>query len=605
MPTKQHTATLLKRSVESSPFLPISTLVDLQNYVLSSTDAGKIDYLPSTAQFILESLSSCLRVESLSLLLYEGPSQSLPLFAMTGVGEVNLGQERQVPGKHLTGIAFQSNTTQWSNAVREEALADREQIVRWSGLLPSRNLRSVIFVPFKSALECCGVFRAFNKLDRNGSLDPVGFSEQEVEFIEDIARMAGHVLGTAWEKRAFSYLTREFYTIPTKEDVRDMCGAVAHAAATVANSAAAALYVIDLSEPEYLRLAGSWGFSRPYPNLARFPVQGSTAGRVAIDAKSEEIIDLTSAPMVANRDIAFSEKLSSCAAVPVKGTNVQGCLAVFTRDKRKFQKTTINVLESLGLYAGSLMQGRTAAIQAENLRQVLQLVGHSLRSPLAAINEVSDDLMYGLNSGKDLQHLRGLVQNIQDYKDLAARRFETLLYAKRNILDVMGIDRKPVEISQLIADCAHRHRRDAEARGIELRIKSSARKLPIARCDPEKIDLVLDNLLENAIKYSWKKEPVEITGWHSDKEVRISVTDRGLGISSKDYEKVFEAFGRSDVLDSTRYIKGTGLGLQLVKSIVEAHQGKVEVTSTPFLSDPQRLKRMEGFETVFTVTLPR
>jgi signal transduction histidine kinase len=584
----------------------MATILSLQECVVSSTDASKADYLPSIAQKILEPLSSCLRIESLSLLLYDGPTQSLSLFAMTGVGTINLGQEQHVSGKYLTGIAFQSNKTQCSNNLGEDPLADKEQVARWSKLLPSRKLANALFVPFRSALECCGVFRAFNKLDVDGSLDAEGFSTEEVAFVESIARMTGHVFGTAWEKRAFSYLTREFYTIPGKEDVRDMCGAVANAAAVVANSAASALYLVDAAEQDYLRLAGSWGFSRPFPSLSRFPIHGSIAGRVAREAQSVEILDLASTPGVANRDVALSENLSSCAAVPVRGTTVRGCLATFTRDRRTFQKTTINVLESLGLYAGSLLQASTAAIQAENLRQVLQLVGHSLRSPLAAINQVSDELLYELSSGvQEKKKMTQLVESIQGYKDLAVGRFETLLYAKRNILDVMGIERKPVDISKLLEECVKRHRLDASTRGINIVIKGSARKLPDVRCDLGKIDLVFDNLLENAIKYSWKNEAVEISGWYSEKEVRIAVADKGLGIPSKNYTKIFEAFGRSDILDATRYIKGTGLGLQLAKIIIEAHQGKIEVVSTPFLSDRRRLEMMDGFDTVFTVTIPR
>jgi two-component system phosphate regulon sensor histidine kinase PhoR len=289
----------------------------------------------------------------------------------------------------------------------------------------------------------------------------------------------------------------------------------------------------------------------------------------------------------------------------VQGTTVRGCLAVFARDRRNFQKTTVDVLESLGLYAGSLLQARTANIQTENLRNVLQLVGHSLRSPLAAINQAADDLLFEVNRGSHISTILTLIKKIQSYKDLAAHRAETLLFAKRNILDVMGVNRTSVDISKLLLDCVERHQFPASLRGINLTVKPSARKLPTIRCDQEKIDLVFDNLLENAIKYSWKNQTVEISGWYSDKEVRISVSDKGLGIPLRNHEAIFEAFGRSDVLDFTRYIKGTGLGLQLVKSVIDAHQGKAEVTSTPFLSDRHRLEKLDGFETVFNITLPR
>ncbi len=554
---------LLRETAASATMLPTLLIVKMKESVALS-DPGTENYLPSMAQVILEAAASYLRIESLSLLLYEGPSQSLSLFAMTGIGPINPGQERHPPGAHLTGAAFSSEQTVWSNNLPNEPLVDKKQIALWSNRLPSKSLLHGVFVRFTSALECCGVFRAFNKLNSEDFVDESGFSGSDIVFLEDIAKVIGYIIGSAWEKRAFHNLTHELYLIPNKEDVREMCGAVAKTAAVVANSAAAALYVMDTTDSAFLRLVGNWGFSRPYQALSRFSADTSTAGRVARTGKSECITDLSSAPGVANRDVAISEGFSSCAAVPIQGTTVRGCVVVFTRDKRNFQETTINLLKSLGLYAGSLLQARTANIQTENLKNVLQLVGHSLRSPLAAINQIADDLLFEINRGKDTGIMLALVEKLESYKELAANRTETLLFAKRNILDVMGVDRKLINLPQLLLGCAERYRSPASLRGVEVIIKGSARRLPHIHCDQAKIDLVFDNILENAIKYSWKNQPVEVAGWYSEKEVRVSVSDKGLGVPARNYEIIFEAFGRSDILDYTRYIRGTGLGLQLV-----------------------------------------
>jgi signal transduction histidine kinase len=589
-------------------------------------DPGDEGYLFSTAKSILATVSPCLLVESLSLLLYDGPRQHLSLYAMTGVGPIDLGQEWSEPGKHLTGAAFALGTTLCSNDLRGDDRADKKQALYWESHLTSRRLEHGVFVPFSGMLECRGVIRAFNRLDHQGSVDATGFSEEDIAVFEEVAKVVGYFFGSAWEKRSFHLFAHDFSPIPTKVDVREMCGLVARAAAVVANCAAAALYIIDAADTDFLRLAGSWGFSRPYPAMNRFPAEGSAAGRVARSGKSEVISDLLNAPGIANRDVGVREQLLSCAAVPVFGSPtassadaarfgsedlaiVRGCLVVFARDKREFQKKTVDILESLGLYAGSLLQARTASIQAENLRGVLQLVGHSVRTPLAEINSIADDLRFEVGAsvedhGKALA-LSHLIKKLQTAKDLAAARVDSLLFSKRNILDVMGIDRKPVDLSQVLIACKERHQSAATGRSVEIEIKDSVRRLPLVRCDHDKIDLVFDNLLENAVKYSWRNESVEITAWHSEKEVRIFVSDKGLGIHEKNHAMIFDAFNRSEVLDSTRYIKGTGLGLQLVKLVVEAHQGKVGVSSKPFLSDPKRLEKLEGFETVFTVTLPR
>ena len=605
LPKKQFPVPGLLREYDASgASLPASIIVKLKESA-AFADPGKADYLPTTAQRILDILAPCLRVESLSLLLYDGPSQSLSLFAMTGVGEIDLGQEHHAPGQHLTGATFASGRTFSSNDIASEPLVDRSQVAYWANLLPSRQLSQGIYVPFHSTLECRGVFRAFNRLNEAGSLVETGFSHSDVAVFEQIAKVVGYVFGSAWERNAFHALTHAFSTIPGREEIREMCGAVARTATALANCVAAALYVVDAADEAFLRLAGSWGFSRPHPALSRFPVATSVAGRVARDGRSELIFDLESAPGVANREVGVAENFLSCAAVPVRGTTVRGCLAVFARDKRRFQRTTVDLLGSLGLYAGSLIQAKTAYLQTESQKKILQQVGHSLRSPLAGITQATSDLLFEINKGDDAEAIRELIMKIKSYKDLAERRTETLLFAKSDILDVMGIDKKPVDLSQLIADCVERQRLPASIRGVALAIKESARKLPLVRCDKGKIDIAFDNLLENAIKYSWSNQSVEIAGWYSEKQVRISISDKGLGIPARYHEAIFEAFGRSDVLDSTRYIRGTGLGLQLVKSVVDAHQGKVELKSTPFLDDPLRREKMEGFETVFTVTLPR
>jgi signal transduction histidine kinase len=81
--------------------------------------------------------------------------------------------------------------------------------------------------------------------------------------------------------------------------------------------------------------------------------------------------------------------------------------------------------------------------------------------------------------------------------------------------------------------------------------------------------------------------------------------DRGLGIPKDQYERIFQGFSRSKILDTTRYIPGTGLGLMIAREIVESHRGKIKVESAPFLKDPRRIKNYDGYETTFSVLLPQ
>src|SRR5437588_7252720 len=96
------------------------------------------------------------------------------------------------------------------------------------------------------------------------------------------------------------------------------------------------------------------------------------------------------------------------------------------------------------------------------------------------------------------------------------------------------------------------------------------------RADPERIQQVLTNLLDNATKNSPPESPVVVTVSVTDHDVQVSVTDRGAGIPAEELGRVFDKFVRGRAADTTR---GTGLGLYICKRIVEAHGGRIWATS--------------------------
>jgi two-component system phosphate regulon sensor histidine kinase PhoR len=106
------------------------------------------------------------------------------------------------------------------------------------------------------------------------------------------------------------------------------------------------------------------------------------------------------------------------------------------------------------------------------------------------------------------------------------------------------------------------------------------------------LEQAVTNLLDNAIKYSEPGSEVQVLGTQTDKEVTITVLDRGCGIAVEHLARVFERFYRVDKARS-RKLGGTGLGLAIVKHIVQAHRGRVAVKSTP------------GVGSTFTLHLPR
>ena len=101
-----------------------------------------------------------------------------------------------------------------------------------------------------------------------------------------------------------------------------------------------------------------------------------------------------------------------------------------------------------------------------------------------------------------------------------------------------------------------------------------------ARVNGPLLEQALVNLIDNAVKYSGLGSKVEVEAGKEDGQVRIRVTDQGVGIPGEHLPRLFERFYRVDASRS-RKIGGTGLGLAIVKHIAQAHGGKVEVESTP------------------------
>ena len=108
----------------------------------------------------------------------------------------------------------------------------------------------------------------------------------------------------------------------------------------------------------------------------------------------------------------------------------------------------------------------------------------------------------------------------------------------------------------------------------------SAFYAPAIEIDKSAISQAIYNLLDNAIKFSGKKREIILRGFSEDGYINISVQDFGVGIKPEDLDKIFYRFYRCGE-ELTRTVKGSGLGLTIVKQIVEAHGGTIEVISEP------------------------
>jgi len=145
-----------------------------------------------------------------------------------------------------------------------------------------------------------------------------------------------------------------------------------------------------------------------------------------------------------------------------------------------------------------------------------------------------------------------------------------------------------VDISTLIEEACDLFQPLAEDKGLAIKTKVPPQCLLSG--DKSKLQRVVTNLLDNAIKYTPSGGTVTVSAGEGEKEVIISIHDTGRGIAANNIPRIFDRFYRAD---KSRSEPGTGLGLSLVLAIVQAHGGDIEVNSSP------------GAGSTFTVVLPR
>lgn len=202
-------------------------------------------------------------------------------------------------------------------------------------------------------------------------------------------------------------------------------------------------------------------------------------------------------------------------------------------------------------------------------------VSHELRTPLSHIKGYVETLLSG--AGNDPGVATRFLQNIERNAGRLQLLIEDLLTISELESGRVQLDFQPVSISGLAAKVSEDFRSRAAARKMMLTCD-----LPdlTARADPVRVEQVLCNLLDNAIKYGREGGSIAILGRISNDHIEVAVQDDGPGLAAEARERIFERFYRLDKARS-REQGGTGLGLSIVKHIVQSHGGRVWVTSEP------------------------
>lgn len=344
----------------------------------------------------------------------------------------------------------------------------------------------------------------------------------------------------------------------------------------------------------------------PLPaDTALTPVMAELAGSHAVREEGLWIDDVTNDPRLgepASQEVLESVGSHAYAGVPLLvGPRLVGWLALhMTRGTYAWTARDRQVSEGLAHdLGGALLQALAHQQQLETVTRLREVdgvksefvsrVSHELRTPLTSIGGYVEMLTEGSLGPLTQDQLRAL--------GVMSRNCDRLLNLMDNLLVLSQVDagelrleHDPLELAEIVGDVRLALAPVLAARAVVVDF-GNARLTPGLRGDVQEIERVLMNLLTNAVKFTPDGGQVSLRIVADTDKVSIAVTDTGIGVSEEDLPHLFRRFFRASSATQGE-IQGTGLGLSLVRSIVEAHGGTVAAQS--------RL----GVGSTFTVTLP-
>jgi signal transduction histidine kinase len=209
-------------------------------------------------------------------------------------------------------------------------------------------------------------------------------------------------------------------------------------------------------------------------------------------------------------------------------------------------------------------------------QQAMQFVTHEMRTPLSAIQGSSEMISrYSLTEEKRQQ----IAMLINSESKRLARMVEVFLSVERLSAGQMELKREAVMVKEMVDVCVGRVIPLAGRKRIGIVVHAIAEDLQLTG-DRELMEYACYNLLTNAVKYSPQQTEIAVSGWKEDGQVRIAVRDQGIGMDQKEVKQIFQKFYRTKKAEDSGEA-GTGIGLAIVRQIMEQHGGRIDVTSQP------------------------
>ncbi len=324
-----------------------------------------------------------------------------------------------------------------------------------------------------------------------------------------------------------------------------------------------------------------------------------SCGTAAFSKRRVVVADILTHPYWEKaRRLIETTDLRSCWSQPIFSNNgeVLGTFAIYYTEPREpgpFELKLIRSAADLTALAICHKQALSALQRSDQLKsEFISSAAHELNTPLASILGYAELL---LNS-QDLASTP--TDKKEKYLNIIIEKTEMLSRIIDDLLDISKIEngysldlqKKPTHIRKTIANVINRFERNASQHVFSLEMNGDFPES--ATIDEGRIIQVLDNLLSNSVKYSPKGGIVKLVAAAKPDKLEISITDQGVGMSENQLDQIFDKFYRANAKDKA--VQALGLGMSVVKEIIEAHEGDIAIKST----------LGEGTQVLFTVPHP-
>lgn len=550
----------------------------------------------SLLQVIIQSIVELVPCQRSSILLIDPETKELGFVA---AGDTDFEQLRNliVPrhGSIAGAVAESRQPITVQNAQNDTRF--------YSGVdqVTGQSTHSLIGVPMEIGGRVIGVLEAVNKLDgqpfdKEDEETLLMFASQAAAAIENT-----RLIEEQRQRLSESLLIQEvLLTLSRFLDLDQLLGQLLVLLEQFLGYSTCAVLMYD-KDHDLLRLVASRGFDQAElsSNMIVPINQESVCGRVAL---AREPLFLTHDPRSSSDGESSPEPLmptmrSSLALPMVCGIDVDfvGVLVLESQEPGAFVERDVRILNTIATQAAiGIRQAELYgnSIRANRLKQeFIATMSHELRTPMTVLIGYSEMLLSGALGELEQRQLEA-IGVIRHRADLLLRLLNDVLDYSKIVAGELRLYSSVVNLSQAIRLALDRYRTDAERKRQTLSMDVSA-DCQYVMADDQRLHQILGHLVENAIKFSLDEQPVLIrAGPYGEGFCRIDVIDRGIGIEPEDIEVIFEDFRQLDS-SFTRQYGGAGIGLAIVKHLVELQGGMIWVESEP------------GVGSTFSFILPR